>query len=429
MKIFTVIFHSLLIATLTILTSSCSRENPKLSALQIQESIDEQVSVAKEYLANEKNSQAISLLEDLLKQHPNTINIIEALAFAYIDYGDPSLAASYFEQIIKKAPTLHEYKIFAAQAYIDAKNFSQACRNYAHYLEFFPNDWMTWKALAKTYELDKQYAPALDAYIQAEHLTRSSSTEQDALKIARLCLRINNAQEAKTWYHLVLTHNPNSLEAQSRLLKLELQSENWPEAQKLLTKLESYPPNTVDPKLIELAKEILTAKPSSNTKKSTALASKSSKTDANTYLKEGKEHRKNKEFEKAIQSYKKALSLNPQSADAWHELSLTYLDSNKSKEAESSAKKSIDIEPDNFKYTSNHLKIVKANSPLEVLLEELNKAKERFPNNPDLTLTLAQAYHKTGLHNAHAKLFYEEFLQQAPDHPKNQQIRKILSSL
>lgn len=429
MKTFKIILHCTLIA-LTVLTSSCSRKNKELSAIEIQESIDEQVTIAKEYLATGKNTQAISLLEDLLKQHPNMTNTIEALAFAHMDVGDPGLAAFYFEQIVKKVPTLHEYEIFAAQAYMEAKDYPQACRNYKTYLESFPNDRSTWKALAKAYELDKKETLALEAYLQAEQLTISPSNEQDALRIARLYLKTKNDQEAKTWYHLVLTHNPASMEARTKLLKLELQSANWPEAQKHLAKLESLPAGKVDPGLITLAKDILLKKPAPNTaKKSIATAeTKPVKNDANTYFKEGKEYKAKGEFQKSIHSYKEALALNPRMANAWHELSLAYMGNKALKDAELSAKEAINIEPENLGYTFNYLKLVKSNGSKEILLGELNKAKERFPNNPDLTLTLAQAYHKSENDWVNAKKFYEEFLQLAPDHAKSEQVKKLLSA-
>lgn len=430
MKTFKITLHCILII-LTVIASGCSRKTKQLSAIEIQETIDEQVSIAKEYLANGKNTQAINLLEDLLKQHPNMTNTIEALAFAHMDVGDPGLAAFYFEQIVKKAPTLHEYVIFAAQAYLEAKDYPQACRNYKAYLQSFPNDRSTWKALAKAYELDKKDVLALEAYLQAEQLTRSPSKEHDALKIARLYLKANNEHEAKTWYHLVLTRNPKSIEARTRLLKLELQSANWSEAQKHLSKLESLPANKVDPAFIKLAKDILLKKPSLEaTKKSIAIAEKKTiQSDANKYIKEGRELKNKGDFQKSIDSYKKALILNPKMANVWHELSLAYSGNKDLKEAEQSAMKAINIEPENLGYTFNHLKLIKTNSSDEIFLDELTKARDRFPNNADLTLTLAQTYHKKGNDNTNAKMYYEEFLQQAPNHAKSDQVKKLLSSL
>ncbi len=430
MKTFKITLHCILI-TLTVLTSGCSRKNKQLSAIEIQESINEQIIIAKEYLVCGKNNEAISLLEDLLKQYPNMTNTIEALAFAHMDGGDPGLAAFYFEQIVKKAPSLHEYEIFAAQAYLDAKDYPQACRNYKNYLQSYPNDRSTWKALAKTYELDKKEALALDAYLRAEELTLSPSSEQDALKIARLCLKTKNDHEAKTWYHLVLTHNPLSVEARTRLLKIELQSGNWPEAQAHLNKLESLPTNKIDPGLITLAKDILLKKePLKNTGKSiTTTKTNSIKNDTNSFLKKGKEFKEKGDFQKSIHHYKEALSLNPKIANAWHELSLAYIGHKALKEAEASAKEAVNIEPENLSYRFNYLKIIKTNDSDEVLFRELDEARKHFPNNPEFTLGLAQAYHKKRNDLTNAKKFYEEFLKEAPNHVKTEQVRKLLSSL
>lgn len=430
MKAFKITLHCIL-TIFIIIVAGCSSKDQELSAIEIQESIDEQIAIAKEYLSNGKNSQAITLLEDLQKQYPNMINTIEALAFAYTDIGDSRLAAFYFEQIIKKAPTLCEYRIFAAQAYMDAKDYTEACRNYKNYLDFFPNDRTTWKALAKAYELDKKDQLALEGYLKAEELTLSPSTEQDALKIARLHNKAKNAREAKTWYHLVLAHNPESIEAYTRLLKLEIQSGNWTEAQKHLTKLQSFPAKKVDPAFISLAKDVLLKKPKFVDTKQSATATKaqSIKEKLQDHLHEAKEFRANGDFASAIESYKKALSINSKRASIWHEMSLSYSENNDIENAALAAEEAIDREPENIAYTFNYLKILKAISSDQKLLEELIRAKEKFPNSPEITLSLAQVHHKIdgNLHNA--KSLYEEFLQQAPNHTKSKQILKILSSL
>ncbi len=392
LKIF---FHFILI---TIATVGCSRKDKELTKNKIQESIDKQVLLAKDYLANGNNSQAISLLESLEKKHPDALAVIETLGFIHKDSGNPTVAAGYFEKLINQSTPLHEYKIFAAQAYMEANVYCEACRNYKSYLENFPNDRSTWKLLSQAYELDKNDALALDAYLKVETLATSSLKEKDLLKIAHLYQKTNNYREAKSRYLLVLKHNPQSIEGRVRLLKLEIQTENWDEVQKHLAKLETLPSQKIDPTFIKSIKEILIKKPKSKNPQKEVIVSQAGK-------------------------------ISGKSAKNWHEEFLGHMKKQDWASAEQAALEAQKLEPSNILYTLDHLKVVKAKGSDKVLLEELKKAKLQFSNNGDILLALAQTQHKIDGNLQNAKPFYEEFLQQAPNHAKSSQVKKLLTSL
>lgn len=387
MNAFKIFFHLILI---TIVAVGCSRKDKELTKIQ---EINKQVLLAKEYLANGNNSQAISLLESLEKKHPTDLTILEALGFVHQESGNPLLAASYFEKLLKNSTSSHEYHIFAAQAYMEAKVYCDACKNFKTYLDVFPNDRSTWKLLSQAYELDKKDSLALDAYLQVEKLALSKLKEKDLLKIAHLHQKSKQFKEAQSRYLEILKNNPKSIEGHVRLLKLEIQSENWNEVQKYLTKLETFPSEKVDQTFIKSVKDILIKKPKFNTKQEAILSQAPSN-----------------------------------SAKTWYEQFLSAMKSQDFINAELAAQEALKLEPDNITYTLALLKVIKAKGSDALLLEELKKAKARFSKNADIMLALAQAQHKIDGHIQNAKSLYEEFLQHAPNHAKSEQVKKLLTS-
>lgn len=391
MRTFKIILHSIFI--ITVITAGCSRKDKVSNSVKIQKSIDQQVLLAKQYLSTGSKSQAISLLENLEMKYPKVIKVIEELGFAYKENGDAIKAAIYFEKLLNLSISAHEYRIFAAQSYIEGKSYDDACRNYKNYLEIFPNDRSTWKLLGKAYELDKNDVLALEAYLKAEELAIAAPSEKDVLKIAQLYQKVKKLEEAKFRYNAVLKRNPQSIEARVRLLKIEIQSENWSEVQKHLVKLETMPAQKVDPSFIASVKDVLIKKP-----KRENIASK-------VKTKEQK------------------------SARDWHELFILSMKNKDLINAELAAQEAVKIEPNNISYIFDYLKVIKAKGSDQILLEELKKAKMRFSNNADITLALAQTQYKIDGNLQNAKTSYEEFLQQAPNHTKSEQVKKILASL
>lgn len=80
-------------------------------------------------------------------------------------------------------------------------------------------------------------------------------------------------------------------------------------------------------------------------------------------------------------------------------------------------------------YTIQYLRVIQKSQPSHRLLMELIKAKERFPNNPDITLALGRAYELIQGSRRNARIVYEEFLQMAPEHPRAAEIRQKLTQL
>ncbi len=131
----------------------------------------------------------------------------------------------------------------------------------------------------------------------------------------------------------------------------------------------------------------------------------------------------------AIRLYKNILSRNDSRADVWYELSEVYLGQGDLQWADAAALEAIRREPGNVRYTLQHLKIVRQMGENQTLLQELLRARSRFPNYPDITLALARAYMNVARNRRNASILYREFLAQAPDHPQASIARAELEAL
>ena len=58
---------------------------------------------------------AIGLLEKGLEAHPNRVDIMEPLAFAYSASGDPVMAGITFKRIAELVPEEPEYLLYSAE--------------------------------------------------------------------------------------------------------------------------------------------------------------------------------------------------------------------------------------------------------------------------------------------------------------------------
>lgn len=81
------------------------------------------------------------------------------------------------------------------------------------------------------------------------------------------------------------------------------------------------------------------------------------------------------------------------------------------------------------RYTIQYLRVVQRSQSSERFLLELNRAKEVFPKNAEITLALAETYDKKFGSRRNARLVYEEFLRLAPEHAEAPKVRAALEKL
>ncbi|GHB92249.1 tetratricopeptide repeat protein [Cerasicoccus arenae] len=131
----------------------------------------------------------------------------------------------------------------------------------------------------------------------------------------------------------------------------------------------------------------------------------------------------------AIRFYRQALATESNNAELSYDLSRAYFNNGQYREAEIYASEATRLSPNDVRFTLNYLRAIQRTMSREALMRELVRAKERFPNSPDITLALGRAYEVIMGNTRNARFLYEEFVTMAPNHPRTDEIRKKLEKL
>lgn len=134
-------------------------------------------------------------------------------------------------------------------------------------------------------------------------------------------------------------------------------------------------------------------------------------------------------YEEAVRLYQAALAEEPNAAPAYYGLSRAYYQLRQWPQAELYASEARRLSPGDLRYTINFLRAIQRTQSAERLMTEMVRAKERFPNSPDLTLALARGYERLYNNRRNAIFLYQEFLTMAPGHPQAEDVRVHLQGL
>ena len=134
-------------------------------------------------------------------------------------------------------------------------------------------------------------------------------------------------------------------------------------------------------------------------------------------------------YNSSILNFRQSLAINDREASTWNELSETLELDGQLRYAEATSLEAIRRDTLNITYTHQLLNILSQDENLFRYFRELKNAKEKFPYSPEITLSLARGYNNI-INNPHnAIIFYEEFLQMAPNHPQWQKANIEFKSL
>ncbi|MGC6456229.1 MAG: tetratricopeptide repeat protein [Coraliomargaritaceae bacterium] len=136
-----------------------------------------------------------------------------------------------------------------------------------------------------------------------------------------------------------------------------------------------------------------------------------------------------RDFATAIQLYWQALSQANESSEIWNRLSQAYLIDGQIQNAETAALESLRLSPEEEGYMLDYLRIIQRTKTLPEFLIELQTAYDRFPQNPDIVLSLARAYERIDGREESAANAYRRFIQLAPDHHLRPEAETALNRL
>ncbi|MGJ8640918.1 MAG: tetratricopeptide repeat protein [Opitutaceae bacterium] len=124
-----------------------------------------------------------------------------------------------------------------------------------------------------------------------------------------------------------------------------------------------------------------------------------------------------KNYRLAITNYWQILGIATDRDDVWNLLSRAYLVDGQLKNAETTALEAIRLSPRDINYTLDYLRVAQRSKQPAEFFAELETAYDRFPQSPEVTLSLARGYERIVKNSTAAGTLYQRFLDIAPSHP------------
>ncbi len=135
------------------------------------------------------------------------------------------------------------------------------------------------------------------------------------------------------------------------------------------------------------------------------------------------------DYTEAVRLLWQALGINPSNAAAWFELSQAYLENNEPAASETASLEAMRLSPNNPQYALHHVDVIRESRSPTIVMRELRRAIDRFPDNPEITYEMAKAFEELVDDPRNAIYLYREFLEIAPAHPLVPEVEASLRRL
>ena len=223
-----------------------------------EERFAENIEQANVNLENGEVERAINVLEKLKSKYPNEPQILEALAFAFVQAKEYFTGAFYFNQLAQSFPSKTDYYLYAAQAWISAGDSDSAIRDYEAYLLDNRTDWNTWQKIGDLYLETRQNSKAIHAFSNSSQLRFNPKLE---LKASSLALQTGNLRQAEEGFSRLLMVEEEEIARQAhlKLVTIKHKRRQWEEVEKLMVEIENrFPEATESPELKQVNADIMT---------------------------------------------------------------------------------------------------------------------------------------------------------------------------
>lgn len=461
------LFLPLLAALFSILLG-CSKPEPTL---------EERMTEAQNLQDSGELAEAIQLFESLSAEFPQRVDILESLAFAYIEADQQLLAGFTFTTIAEMVETAPEYRIYAAESFATANDRDAALEQYRAYLQEVPNDRSIWLLLAESLDEAGNRSDALDAYLRVDRLRADGATR---IRIGQLYLQANNLSQAQSWFARALNDFPHTEEeALYGLFETAWLSRRFADAEQLLEALEEINPSRVDDSELADAKQQLQEWRRRQDEAAAAAAAlaerreqelealevdldeaaaatparedesrdapdrqpdtRATETTATTTAAEtlgddaGSRARaalNRGNAAEAVRLFRQALVDQPDDASLWRELSDAALQTGDVGWAQAAASEALRLDPDNPRTVLQYIRASSDQWTSDRWMREMETAYRRFPRTPEIILHLARGYLSLENNRRSARLLFDEFLRIAPeDHPERPMVEAERSRL
>ena len=153
-------------------------------------------------------------------------------------------------------------------------------------------------------------------------------------------------------------------------------------------------------------------------------------TEANhDFVEDGHAAMQESKYEQAAKHYWQAVKSNTDDPEIWFSLSRAFYYYKKLKKAEMMALEAARRNPKNPTYIIHFLKIVRDSGDPENYLQELQRARKLFPDEPYVILALASGYETVEGDQRAARILFKEFLEKHPTHSMRSEAEEALHRL
>ena len=160
------------------------------------------------YYAQKKYLQALDAYEKVLKQKPLAIDILANITDIQLAMGEPAQANERLNNLVKQHPDNIGLLNLRGQLYKQQKQFSEAEKLYTDIIKRNKNADFAYKNLAEIFFLQKQPDKALTSFLQAQAAMPENLDIKMAL--AEIYDRIGKTDEALAIYQAALTLSPEN---------------------------------------------------------------------------------------------------------------------------------------------------------------------------------------------------------------------------
>lgn len=421
---------------------------------------------------DKKYDEAVKLLTELNKENPNSPEVITQLARALFEAKQFELAAFRFDQVNSILGDF-SFSKEAGLAYEYSEDFTSAIKRYDQHLGANNNDELTWLRIARLLVIEGDHTKALNAFSQGSN----SALFHDCLTMANLYYEKKLLPQAEYWYQQAATkNNAKGIEHLLGLLRISLLNGEEKEAEEIILQIEKSAPGSLEQTdldeecaqilrkrnmaellmlkvnistapVSELAQFILSPPkvkapdtviaeskiPPSITQdipanETNSLASQGSLASAFSTPIQVEEFTNpdltawdlaqeaflKQQYQECLIQARKHLIQDSKNAEAWRLCSQAHYQLGQVKESEMTILEALRNSPKNLEIQMEYLRIARETLGSKRYLDELEKAREKFPDSIDIIWELARRYHLVERMPVTAGILYRQILDITP---------------
>lgn len=264
-------------------------------------------------------------------------------------------AEKIYQNLIVANPNEPDYYLLLGKLFVQTKKYAQGIEVYERALKKLPDSIELKLALSDAL---LKSAKRTEGEKWVREVLEQDPKNADALTELGLFYELEgNSDMAIVYYENALKEDPNNITALAYLSRLLIQNGSYAEAQKVYKRIHALQPSAEwvksamrDAKYARLFVEINKSFKAEDFKAAEVLWEQLLREEPNVpdyYLKFGLFYHQSKQIQKAIDTYKKGISLDPTSTDLYAALGLAYISAKDFNKAHAAFKKSLKNDPNN----------------------------------------------------------------------------------